>query len=96
LDFHGTALRSVRTKIPSTGVCGGRTYDVVFFSSLRTGADVTPAIAAEFDRTFRLVRSLPCDAPLDGAANPFVDKAHCLDEADIQEAMYRAILASQK
>lgn len=91
---------------------GGRTYDVVFFSSLRSGADVTPAIAAEFDRTFRLVRSLPCDVPLGdhpaeyamqtkfaklgGAANPFVDKAHCLDEADIQEAMYRAILAPQK
>src|SRR5215475_5183482 len=91
---------------------GGRTYDVVFFSSLRAGADVTPAIAAEFDRTFRLVRSLPCDVPLGdhpaeyampskyeklgGAANPFVDRMHCLDEADIQEAMYRAILAEKK
>src|SRR5215831_12421163 len=30
---------------------GGRTYDVVFFSSLRAGADLTPAVAAEFDRT---------------------------------------------
>ena len=94
-------------------VDGGRTYDVVFFSSLRAGADVTPAIAAEFDRTFRLVRSLPCDVPLGdhpaeygmqakyaklnaGATNPFVDKAHCLDEADVQEAMYRAILAERK
>jgi len=91
---------------------GGRTYDVVFFSSLRAGADVTPAIAAEFERTFRLVRSLPCDVPLGdhpaeyampskyeklgGAANPFVDRMHCLDEADIQEAMYRAILAEKK
>jgi metallo-beta-lactamase class B len=92
---------------------GGRTYDVVFFSSLRAGGDVTPAIAAEFDRTFRLVRSLPCDVPLgdhpaeyamqakyaklgSGASNPFVDKTHCLDEADVQEAMYRAILAERK
>lgn len=92
---------------------GGRTYDVVFFSSLRAGADLTPAVAAEFDRTFRLVRSLPCDVPLGdhpaeyamqakhaklgaGASNPFVDKMHCLDEADIQEAMYRATLAEQK
>ena len=91
---------------------GGKSYDVVFFSSLRAGAGVTPAIAAEFDRTFRLVRSLGCDVPLGdhpaeyamqakyakigGAANPFVDKAHCLDEANIQEAMYHAILAQQK
>ena len=92
---------------------GGNTYGVVIFSSLRAGAEVTPAIAAEFDRTFRVVRALPCDIPLGdhpaeygmsakyaklapGAANPFVDRAHCLDEADIQEAMYRAILAERK
>jgi len=92
---------------------GDRTYDVVFFSSLRAGAVVTPAVAAEFDRTFPLVRSLACDIPLgdhpaeydmqakyarllSGGANPFVDKAHCLAEADIQEAMYHAIVAEQK
>jgi metallo-beta-lactamase class B len=92
---------------------GEETYDVVIFSSLRAGANVTPAIAAEFDRTFRIVRALPCDVPLGdhpaqygmsakyaqlapGAPNPFADRAHCLDEADIQEAMYRAILAEQK
>ena len=74
---------------------------------------MTPAVAAEFDRPFRPVRSLPCDVPLGdhpaeyamqakfaklsaGAANPFVDKMHCLDEADIQEAMYRAVLAERK
>jgi metallo-beta-lactamase class B len=92
---------------------GGETYDVVIFSSLRAPREVTPAIAAELDRTFRIVRELPCDVPLGdhpaeygmsakyaklkpGAPNPFVDRAHCLDEADIQEAMYRAILAEPK
>ena len=87
----------------------GRTYDVVLFSSLRSPAPVTPAIAAEFDRTFPLVRALPCDVPLGdhpaeygmqakyaklsaGGTNPFVDKANCLAEVDIQEAMYHAII----
>jgi metallo-beta-lactamase class B len=92
---------------------GSTTYDVVFFSSLRAGGTVTPAIAAEFDRTFAVVRTLPCDVPLGdhpaeynmdakfaklaaGGPNPFIDKAHCLDEADIQEAMYRAVLQEQR
>jgi metallo-beta-lactamase class B len=86
----------------------GKSYDVVFFSSLRAPASVSPAVAAMFDRTFALVRTLPCDVPLGdhpaeyrmqekfamlkpGAPNPFVDKAGCLTEARIQEAMYRAV-----
>jgi metallo-beta-lactamase class B len=92
---------------------GGKTYDVVFFCSLRAGGAVTPAIAAELDRSFSLVRALPCDVPLGdhpaqydmhtkyaklsaGNANPFIDKAHCLAEADIQEAMYHAVVEEQK
>src|SRR5215467_4105768 len=43
---------------------GGETYNVVIFSSLRAPSEVTPVIAAEFDRTFRIVRALPCDIPL--------------------------------
>lgn len=43
---------------------GGKSYDVVFHCSLRAGAKVTPEIAAEFDRSFPLVRALPCDVPL--------------------------------
>src|SRR5436309_10608338 len=43
---------------------GGKTYDVVLFSSLRAGGTISRAIAAEFDRTFPLVRALPCDVPL--------------------------------
>jgi metallo-beta-lactamase class B len=87
----------------------GKSYDVVFFSSLRAPGTVSPAVAAEFDRTFPLVRSLPCDVPLGdhpaeygmqakyakrsaGGANPFADKAGCFVEADIQEAMYHAII----
>jgi len=92
---------------------GAKTYDVVFFSSLRAGGAVTSALAAEFDRTFPLVRALPCDVPLgdhpaeydmqtkyaklaSAGPNPFVDKAHCFDEADIQEAMYHAVAAEQQ
>ena len=92
---------------------GAKISDVVFFSSLRPGSTVTPAIAAEFDRTFSLVRRLPCDVPLgdrpgeydmhakyaklaSGGSNPFIDKAHCLDEANVQEAMYRAVVEEQK
>jgi metallo-beta-lactamase class B len=31
-----------------------------------------------------------------GGSNPFVDKANCLREADIQEAMYHAVVQEQK
>jgi metallo-beta-lactamase class B len=92
---------------------GGKTYDVVFFCSLRAGGAVTPAIAAELDHSFASVRALPCDVPLgdhpaqygmnakyaklkSGAPNPFVDKANCLREADIQEAMYHAVVQEQQ
>jgi len=91
----------------------GQTYDVVFLSSLRAGGAITPAIASQLDRSFALVRKLPCDVPLGdhpaqynmtakyaklapGSPNPFIDKANCLREADIQEAMYHAVAAEQK
>jgi metallo-beta-lactamase class B len=91
---------------------GGKSYDVVFFSSLRAGGMITPAVAAAFDRSFGLVRTLPCDVPLGdhpaeyrmqekyakltpGRPNPFIDKAGCLTEARIQEAMYHAVAAEQ-
>jgi metallo-beta-lactamase class B len=91
----------------------GTTYDVVFFSSLRGPAVITPSIASEFDRSFALVRALPCDVPLgdhpaqydmtakharfkDGTPNPFIDKANCLREVDVQEAMYHAVLDEQQ
>ena len=74
---------------------------------------MTPKIEAEMNRSFQVVRELPCDVPLGdhpaeyrmqakhsrlagGGANPFVEPAGCLIEADIQEAMFRAVLAEQK
>jgi metallo-beta-lactamase class B len=43
---------------------GGKTYNVVINCSLRPPNVLTPAITDEFNRSFKLVRSLPCDAPL--------------------------------
>jgi len=92
---------------------GGRTFDVVFACSYRAPANVTPEIENEFNRTFRIIRTLPCDVPLGdhpaqydmaakyakvsaGAPNPFIDAANCWNEAEIQEAMFRAQLQMQK
>jgi metallo-beta-lactamase class B len=92
---------------------GGKTYDVVFGGSLRSPATLTPEIVGELSRSFKVVRSLPCDVPLGdhpaeyklqekyskmqaGGPNPFIDKAGCRDEADIQEAMFDAIQAEQQ
>lgn len=43
---------------------GGRSYHVVFACSLRAPGNVTPAVESEFNRTFKIVRALPCDVPL--------------------------------
>jgi metallo-beta-lactamase class B len=43
---------------------GGKTFDVVFACSYRAPGTVTPEIEAEFSRTFRSLRTLPCDVPL--------------------------------
>jgi metallo-beta-lactamase class B len=43
---------------------GGRTYNVVFASSYRAPNMVTPAVENEFNRTFKYIRTLPCDVPL--------------------------------
>jgi metallo-beta-lactamase class B len=43
---------------------GGRTLNVVFACSYRAPATLTPAVESEFNRTFKIVRSLPCDVPL--------------------------------
>jgi metallo-beta-lactamase class B len=92
---------------------GGNTYNVVINCSLRPPAMLTPALVDQFNRSFKLVRSLPCDVPLgdhpaqynmkekyttlqNRGMNPFVDKAGCTLEADIEEAMFHAILAEQK
>jgi metallo-beta-lactamase class B len=95
---------------------GGRTYNVLFGCSLRAPNVVTPAIAEELTRAFKIVRTLPCDVQLGdhpaeynmqakfaklqtlrgGGPNPFIEPTTCLDEADIEEAMFHAILAEQQ
>ena len=37
---------------------------MVFHCSLRAPGNLTPAIVDEFNRSFKLVRTLPCDVPL--------------------------------
>jgi metallo-beta-lactamase class B len=91
---------------------GGKTYNVVFSCSLRATSPLTPAIVDEMNRSFKLVRTLPCDVQVgdhpaqynmhekyaklkSGGPNPFIDPANCNLEADIQEAMFKAILAEQ-
>ena len=55
---------------------GGKTYNVVFFSSLRSPARISPENEAEFNRSFKVARALPCDVPLGdhGAEYNLVDK----------------------
>ena len=91
----------------------GKTYDVVFSCSLRAPAVLTPAVVNEINRSFRLIRSLPCAVPLgdhpaqyrmqekfgklkNTGSNPFVDPAGCFFEADIQKAMFLAVLDEQR
>jgi metallo-beta-lactamase class B len=101
------------TTFTTTAQEGGRTYNVMFGCSLRPPAVVSPEVAAEFERSFKKVRALPCEVQLgdhgaqynmlekfaklkEGAPNPFVDPASCTLEADVEEAMFRAILAEQQ
>jgi metallo-beta-lactamase class B len=42
----------------------GKTYNVMFGCSLRAPATVTPEIMADLNRSFKIVRSLPCDVQL--------------------------------
>jgi metallo-beta-lactamase class B len=41
-----------------------KSYNVVFGCSLRAPGVITPAVEAEFNRSFRVVRALPCDVQL--------------------------------
>jgi metallo-beta-lactamase class B len=43
---------------------GGKTFNVVFACSYRAPGTVTPEIEAEFTRTFKALRTMPCDVPL--------------------------------
>ena len=98
----------------------GKTYDVVIIGSFGTNPGFklvnntdAPHIAEEFERTFKVARSLPCDVPLGshpgmynleqkyaqlgkGGTNPFIDPEGYKLEVDIDEAMFRAVLAEQR
>jgi metallo-beta-lactamase class B len=43
---------------------GGRAYNVMFGCSLRSPGVLTPALVDEFNRSFKVVRALPCDVQL--------------------------------
>jgi metallo-beta-lactamase class B len=43
---------------------GGRAYNVVFACSYRRAGAGEPGVESEFNRTFKIVRTLPCDVPL--------------------------------
>ncbi len=92
---------------------GGKTYNILLGCSLRAPAAISPATQAEFERSFKVVRTLPCDVQLGdhgaqynmqekyaklkpGGPNPFIDPKSCFHEADVEEAMFKAILAEQK
>jgi len=120
VTLGGTTLIAYRTAGHTPGATtwlmkateGGKFYDVLLFTSLRPPVVLTSPVIEEFNRSFQIVRSLPCDVPLGDhpseyhmqekfakiaadAPNPFIDREGCHLEADIQEAMFRAILAEQ-
>jgi len=98
---------------------GGRTYDVVIIGSVGVNPGfvlvnnkTVPQIADEFERAFKVMRSLPCDVPLGShpamynlaekfpkigsGANPFIDPAGYKAEIDIAEGIFRSVLAQQR
>jgi metallo-beta-lactamase class B len=77
------------------------------------GNATVPGIVDEYNRTFKVARSLKVDVPLGshpgmynmeekfakvgkGGANPFIDPDGYKLEVDIDEAMFRAVLAEQQ
>jgi metallo-beta-lactamase class B len=96
----------------TTAQDGGKAYNVVVNCSLRPPNVLSPSVIQEFNRSFKLVRSLPCDVQLGdhpaqygmeekygrlrNGPNPFIDPAGCQTETDIEEAMFQAILGEQQ
>jgi metallo-beta-lactamase class B len=52
------------TTFTTTAQENGKTYNVMFGCSLRSPAVISPEVAAEFERSFKAVRALPCDVQL--------------------------------
>ena len=97
----------------------GRQYDVVIIGSVGVNPGfilvnnkVTPQIAEEYERAFRVLRGLKCDIPLGShpamynlaekyprlgkGPNPFVDPAGYKTELDIVENIFRTTLDEQR
>ena len=98
---------------------GGKSYDVVIIGSvgvnpgfiLVNNKDV-PEIAAEYRRSFRILRSLPCDIPLGShpamygmaekharlskSPNPFIDPQGYKTEVNLMEQVFNAEVARQR
>jgi metallo-beta-lactamase class B len=97
---------------------GGKTYDVLIIGSVgvnagtRLLADGKPnATAEEYQRSFRILRSLHADVPLGShpamynlaekypklgkGPNPFIDPEGYKAELDIQETAFKAVLDDQ-
>ena len=98
---------------------GGRTYDVAIIGSfgVNPGFQLVnnpeiPNQVDEYERAFKLARSLDVDVPLGShpgmynleqkyprigkGPNPFIDPAGYAQEIALEEAMYRAVLAEQQ
>ncbi len=97
----------------------GKTYDVVIIGSVGVNPGFklvnnteVPDMAGEYQRSFKLLRSLPCDVPLGShpsmynlaekypklgkGPNPFIDPEGYKHELDIQEHAFLEKLAEQK
>jgi metallo-beta-lactamase class B len=97
----------------------GRSYDVAIIGSFGTNPGFQlvnnpeiPHQAEEYERAFKVARSLKVDVPLGShpsmynlaekyprigkGPNPFIDPAGYKQEVDVAEAMFRAVLAEQK
>jgi metallo-beta-lactamase class B len=86
---------------------GGKTYDVVFSCSLRAPGTLTAAIVEEMNRSFKIVRTFPCDVQVgDHPAQYRMHQKYAslksggpnpfIDPAGCtQEAMFKAVLAEQ-
>ena len=98
---------------------GGKTYDVVIIGSVGVNPGFqlvnnkeVPGMAEEYMRSFKVLRSLPCDVPLGShpamynlaekypklgkGANPFIDPQGYTHELDIEEHAFLQVLDEQK
>ena len=95
---------------------GGKSYDVVIIGSVGVNQGTqlvanNQAIAEEYKKSFRILRSLKCDIPLGShpamyslsekypklgkGPNPFIDPQGYKTEIDIQETAFNAVLDQQ-